>query len=48
MTEVQNFMLTICSGCTIGFLFGSVSMMIVDGIRYVKEKRRKKKQEKAE
>lgn len=48
MTEVQNFMLTVCFGCTMGFLIGSVSMMIVDGIRYVKEKRHKKKQEKAE
>lgn len=48
MTEVQNFMLTVCFGCTMGFLIGSVSMMIVDGICYMKEKRRKKKQEKAE
>jgi len=38
MTEIQSFMLTVCFGCTIGFLIGSVSMMIVDGIRYMKRR----------
>lgn len=46
MTEVQSFMLTVCFGCTIGFLIGTFSMMVSDGIRYLKEKRRKKKEQK--
>lgn len=46
MTEVQNFMLTVCFGCTMGFLIGTFSMMVSDGIRYLKEKRRKKKEQK--
>jgi hypothetical protein len=27
MTEVQNFMLVVCFGCTIGFLIGTFSIM---------------------
>ena len=30
MTEVQNFMLVVCFGCTIGFLIGTFS---IHGIR---------------
>lgn len=48
MTEVQNFMLVVCFGSTMGFLIASVGMMVADGIRHLKEKRRKKKQDKAE
>lgn len=46
MTEVQNFMLMVCFGCTMGFLIGTVSTMISDGIYYLKKKRRKKKEQK--
>lgn len=46
MTEVQNYMLVVCFGSTMGFLIGSISMMAADGIRYLKEKRRKKKEQK--
>lgn len=45
MTEVQNFMLVVCFGSTMGFLIASVGMMVVDGIRHLKEKRRKKKEQ---
>lgn len=31
MTEVQNFMLVVCFGCTIGFLIGTFSIMVSDG-----------------
>ena len=46
MTEVQNFMLTVCFGCTMGFLIGTFCIMISDGISYLKKKRRKKKEQK--
>lgn len=46
MTEVQSFMLTVCFGCTMGFLIGTFSIMILDGISYLKKKRRKKKEQK--
>ena len=36
MTEVQNFMLVVCFGCTIGFLIGTFSIMVSDGIHYLK------------
>ena len=37
MTEVQNFMLVVCFGCTIGFLIGTFSIMVSDGIHYLKK-----------
>lgn len=46
MTEVQNFMLTVCFGCTMGFLIGTFGIMISDSISYLKKKRRKKKEQK--
>lgn len=46
MTEVQNFMLVVCFGCTMGFLIGTFSIMISDGIYYLKKRRRKKKEQK--
>ena len=39
MTEVQNFMLVVCFGCTIGFLIGTFSIMVSDGIHYLKSTR---------
>ena len=39
MTEVQNFMLVVCFGCTIGFLIGTFSIMVSDGIHYLKKRR---------
>ena len=38
MTEVQNFMLVVCFGCTIGFLIGTFSIMVSDGIHYLKKR----------
>lgn len=32
MTEVQNFMLVVCFGCTMRFLIGTFSIMVSDGI----------------
>lgn len=46
MTEVQNFMLMVCFGCTMGFLIGTFSIMVSDGIYYLKKKIRKKKEQK--
>ena len=43
MTEVQNFMLVVCFGCTIGFLIGTFSIMVSDGIHYLKKRMRMKK-----
>ena len=43
MTEVQNFMLVVCFGCTMGFLIGTFSIMVTDGIQYLIKKRRAKK-----
>ncbi len=37
MTEVQNFMLVVCFGCTIGFLIGTFSIMVSDGIHYLEK-----------
>lgn len=37
MTEVQNFMLAVCFGCTMGFLIGTFGMMVSDGISYLKK-----------
>lgn len=48
MTEIQNFMLTVCFGCTMGFLIGSFGIMVSDGIHCLKEKKRKKKEQKKE
>lgn len=48
MTELQNFMLVVCFGYTMGFLIVSVGMMVADGIHRLKEKRRKKKEQKKE
>ena len=41
MTEVQNFMLVVCFGCTIGFLIGTFSIMVSDGIHYLKKRLKK-------
>lgn len=46
MTEVQNFMLVVCFGCTMGFLIGTFSIMVSDGLHYLKKRRRKKKSRK--
>mgnify|MGYP000263183576 CR=1 FL=1 len=55
MTEVQNFMLVVCFGCTmaanrfgctIGFLIGTFSIMVSDGIHYLKKRMRMKKEQK--
>lgn len=46
MTEVQNFMLVVCFGCTMGFLIGTFGIMVSDGIHYLKKRRRKKKEQK--
>lgn len=46
MTEVQNFMLVVCFGCTMGFLIGTFSIMVSDGIHYLKKRRCKKKEQK--
>ena len=43
MTEVQNFMLVVCFGCTIGFLIGTFSIMVSDGIHYLKKRMRMKR-----
>lgn len=45
MTEVQNFMLVVCFGCTMGFLIGTFSIMVSDGIHYLKRRIRKKKEQ---
>ena len=44
MTEVQSFMLMVCFGCTMGFLIGTFSIMVSDGIHYLKMKKRAKKE----
>ena len=46
MTEVQNFMLMVCFGCTMGFLIGTFSIMVSDGIQYLIKMRRAKKEQK--
>lgn len=46
MTEVQNFMLVVCFGCTIGLLIGTFSIMVSDGIHYLKKRMRMKKEQK--
>lgn len=46
MTEVQNFMLTVCFGCTMGFLIGTFGIMVSDGVWYLIKKRRAKKEQK--
>ena len=46
MTEVQNFMLIVCFGCTMGFLIGTFSIMVSDDIQYLIKKRRAKKEQK--
>lgn len=48
MTEVQNFMLTVCFGCTMGFLIGTFGMMVSDGISYLKKEDARKRAEKKE
>lgn len=45
MTEMQNFMLVVCFGCTMGFLIGTFSSMVSDGIHYLKRRIRKKKEQ---
>ena len=46
MTEVQNFIIVVCFGCTIGFLIGTFSIMVSDGIHYLKKRMRMKKEQK--
>ena len=48
MTEVQNFMLVVCFGCTIGFLIGTFSIMVSDGIHYLKENAYEERAERTE
>ena len=48
MTEVQNFMLVVCFGSTMGFLIASVGMMVADGIHRLRVIGRKKKEQKKE
>ena len=45
MTEYQNFMLQVCSGCTVGFLIGIWGCNIAFFIKDRKEKRAQKKRE---
>ena len=46
MTDAQNFMLMVCFGCTMGFLIGTFSIMVSDGIHYLKKRIHKKKEQK--
>ena len=46
MTDVQNWMLVGCVGCTIGCLSGTFSIMVSDGIHYLKKRMRMKKEQK--
>ena len=46
MTEVQNFMLMVCFGCTMGFLIGTFSIMVSDSIQYLIMKKHAKKEKK--
>ena len=46
MTDAQNFMLMVCFGCTIGFLIGTFSIMVSDGVQYLIKKKRAKKEQK--
>ena len=46
MTEVQNCMRVVWFGCTIGFLIGTFSIMVSDGIHYLKKRMRMKKEQK--
>ncbi|MEQ2819541.1 hypothetical protein [[Ruminococcus] torques] len=45
MTEIQNFMLVVCFGCTMGFLIGTFSILVSDGIHYLKRRICKKKEQ---
>lgn len=45
MTNMENFMLTMCFSMNLGWLLGGVSLMISEGIKTIKEKRKAKKEQ---
>ena len=44
MTDVQNLMLTVCFGVSVGFVVGGIVFLIEDAIYQHKKKKRKKKE----
>ena len=43
MSDIQNMMLSVCFGATVGYLIGNLVGIIICAVREFKEKRRKRK-----
>lgn len=43
MTDVQNMMLAVCFGVSVGFMAGNIVILIQEGIHKFRQNKRKKK-----
>ncbi len=45
MTNIEHMMLSMCFGMNIGWLIGSIIILITDGIKTLKQKHKMKKEQ---
>ena len=45
MTNIEHIMLSMCFGMNIGWLIGSIIILITDGIKTLKQKHKMKKEQ---
>ena len=45
MTNIEHMMLSMCFGMNIGWLIGSIIILVSDGIKTLKEKHKMKKEQ---
>lgn len=44
MTNIEHMMLSVCFGMNVGWMLGGLMIIITDGIKLLKEKRKAKKE----
>ena len=45
MTNIEHMMLSVCFGMNVGWMLGGLMIIITDGIKLLKEKRKAKKEQ---
>ena len=45
MTNIEHMMLSVCFGMNVGWMLGDLMIIITDGIKLLKEKIKKKKEQ---
>lgn len=45
MTNIEHMMLSVCFGMNVGWMLGSLMIIITDGIKLLKEKHKAKKEQ---